>query len=79
MNLSNTPEEYEHNSPYFCICGIQGVYPVINNIKFADSDFARDIIYCKKPPSQPSNPQTQRGETLAWKIDMERLGREGSW
>jgi hypothetical protein len=38
-NLSNKPEEYEHSSAKFYICGIQGVYPVTNYKELADIDF----------------------------------------
>jgi REP element-mobilizing transposase RayT len=43
-NLSATPEDYEHSSAKFYICGIQAVYTVTNYLELADIDFSGDTL-----------------------------------
>ena len=38
-NLSHIPEEYEHSSAKFYICGMEGIYPVTNYLALDDIDF----------------------------------------
>jgi len=40
-NLSNTPEDYEHSSAKFYICGEQGGYPVTNYLALDDVDITK--------------------------------------
>ncbi|MCC6721130.1 MAG: hypothetical protein IT243_02940 [Bacteroidia bacterium] len=39
-NLAATPEDYEHSSAKFYICGMQSIYPVTNYLSLADIDFS---------------------------------------